>query len=115
MSPPRSLGDLYQFLCATGWLSEYIFNHARLVKELREFVDDTFEKQHAHKKGRRRKKLTNGNPAAAPKTMKAADRISLDNTDWSDTLLGQWEDLRLAVLKGTASATRWNTDLEQDQ
>jgi hypothetical protein len=41
MSPPRSLGDLYQFLCATGWLSEYIFNHARLVKELREFVDDT--------------------------------------------------------------------------
>ena len=89
MPLPRTLGDVYQFYCAAGWLRTHVPKIAQLIKPLRDFVTNTFKQR----KIKRR-------------TMQSADKVMLHQTEWSPTNIKQFKDLQKAMVHSITKAYR---------
>ena len=89
MPLPRTVGDVYQFYCAAGWLRSHVPKIAELIAPLRNFVTNVFVQRKIKKR-----------------TMVAADKIQLTDTDWNDANIQHFLALKLALLQTIIRAYR---------
>ena len=89
MPLPRTVGDVYQFYCAAGWLRSHIPDIAELIQPLQKFVTQTFKTR----KTKRR-------------TMRAADNIPLSATPWNDENNEQFHSLQNTITQSITKAYR---------
>ena len=89
MPLPKTVGDVYQFYCAAGWLRSHVPKIAELIAPLRNFVTDVFVSRKVKKR-----------------TMVAADKIQLTDTSWNDDNVQHFLALKLALLQTIVRAYR---------
>ena len=89
MPLPVTVGDVYQFYCAAGWLRSHIPHLAEYIAPLRNFVTKVFVDRKTKKR-----------------TMAAADKIPLKTTHWGDEHVRAFNNLKLALLQSIVKAYR---------
>ena len=89
MPLPRTVGDVYQFYCAAGWLRSHVPRIAELIRPLQQFVTSVFQTRKTKKR-----------------TMRAADRIPLSSTQWTNENNKQFEKLQRAIITCITKAYR---------
>ncbi|KAE9289660.1 hypothetical protein PF008_g25832 [Phytophthora fragariae] len=80
MSPPRTAGDLQQFLCAVNWMRQSIPEYTRITANLYDALERA-----AKISGSRKKNML--------------AKIRLDDVGWGDTEIASFENIRGALLR----------------
>lgn len=87
MSPPLTVGDVWQFTAASGWIRGQIPNFAHIERPLNELITTSLQ-------------------MSKKRDMKAAQRIKLKDTSWDGTHQRAWDQLKAAVKESITTAYR---------